>query len=80
MAGMTRREVAFLAIGSGFSSLVGSFIVAYECARNVSDWHGFSEMFEVMGINESAFLIPAVILLAGLALLVSRKPSDPLSK
>jgi hypothetical protein len=69
---MTRREVAFFAIGSGFSGLLGSLVVAYEYARNVSDWHGFSEMFEVMGINEKAFIVPAVVLLAGLVLLVYR--------
>ena len=73
IAGMTRREVAFLVIGLGFSGIVGSFISAYQYARYISDWHGLDDMFDAMRINENVFIIPAVVLAAGLVLLIPRK-------
>jgi hypothetical protein len=76
---MTRREVAFLAIGAGFGGLVGSFAVVYEYGRNIMDIHTLSGLFEAMGINESAFIVPGIILVAGLVLLAARKKSRPIS-
>jgi len=73
MAGMTRRELSFLAIGLGFSGIIGSFVVAYQYARNVSDWRGVTGMGDVLDLHVSAFIVPAVILVAGLALLLSAK-------
>jgi hypothetical protein len=72
---MTRREVAFLAIGLGFSGLVGSLVVAWEYGKNITDWQGFYTMLQIMGLNPTAFVVPAFVLLAGLVLLATRTKS-----
>jgi predicted histidine transporter YuiF (NhaC family) len=68
---MTRREAAYLLIGFGSGGLLCSVVITNEFMKFTQDSSGIDSI----GVSKFAFIVPGLLLVAGLIMMVLTRTS-----